>query len=172
MYNKGMNDKYNTPNSSCCGRPMYYAPKPKCDYNNCCFNEYNHKMLACIKKKQPDCMAKAVIPSITVDTVDGLTNLANCFVHVSSINTTFYVDDKHRPMIIWAGPVEVDLPSDISTQEEFEEFIRSFKLKSQFLYVKIFDAESNNYNFDSFYFDKTGKIYFAGEFYPVDGGLI
>ena len=128
-------------------------------------------MPACIRNQQPDCLAKAVIPSITVETVDGLTNLANCFVHVTSTNTTYYIDDKHRPMIIWAGPVEVELPSDISSQEEFEEFIRSFDLKSQFLYVKIFDADSNNYGFDSFYFDKTGKIYFAGEFFPVDGGL-
>lgn len=53
-------------------------------------------------------MAKAVIPAVTVDTVDGITNLANCFVHVASINTTYYIDDKHRPMITWAGPLEVD----------------------------------------------------------------
>ena len=167
-----MNENYNTPNSGCCGRPMNYAPKAKCNYNNCCLNEYGYKVPACIRNKQPDCTAQAVIPSITVETVDGLTNLANCFVHVTSTNTTYYVDDKHRPMFIWAGPVEVDLPSYISTQEEFEEFVRSFKLKSQFLYVKFFITESNNYGFNSFYFDKTGNIYFAGEFYPVDGGII
>lgn len=65
-------------------------------------------MPACIRNKQPDCLAKAVIPSVTVETTDGITNLANCFVHVTSINTTFYIDDKHRPMIIWAGPVEIE----------------------------------------------------------------
>lgn len=87
---------------------MHYAPKPKCNYNSCCFNEYRYTMPACIRNKQPDCLAKAVIPSITVETTDGITNLANCFVHVTGINTTFYIDDKHRPMIIWAGPVEID----------------------------------------------------------------
>jgi hypothetical protein len=151
---------------------MNYAPKAKCNYNDCCLSEYKYTMPACIRNKQPDCTAQAVIPSITTETVDGLTNLANCFVHVTSNNTTYYIDGKHRPMTIWAGPVEVDLPSDISTQEEFEEFVRSFKLKSQFLYVKFFITESNDYGIDSFYFDKTGKIYFAAEFYPVDGGLI
>ena len=92
----------------CCGRPMHYNTEPKCNYNNCCFNEYRYKIPACIRNKQPDCTAQAVIPSITVETTDGITNLANCFVHVTSINTTFYIDDKHRPMIIWAGPVEIN----------------------------------------------------------------
>ena len=104
-----MNDYLNKDKilGACCGRPFPKA-EPKCNYNNCCLNEYCHAMPACIRNKQPDCLAKAVIPSITVETIDGITNLANCFVHVTSINTTFYIDDKHRPMIIWAGPVEVD----------------------------------------------------------------
>jgi hypothetical protein len=134
-------------------------------------NEYKYTIPACIRNKQPDCTAQAVIPSITVETTDGLTNLANCFAHVTSINTTFYIDDKHRPMIIWAGPVEVDLPSDVTTQEQFEAFVKSFKLRGQFLYVKFFNTDENNYMFESFYFDKSGKTYFAGEFYPTDGGL-
>lgn len=50
----------------------------------------------------------AVIPSVTVDSVEGLRDLADCFAHVTSINTTFYIDDKHRMMITWAGPVEVE----------------------------------------------------------------
>lgn len=166
-YNGGMeNDKY-SPYSQCCGRPMNYAPKPKCNYNDCCLNEYHHTMPACIRNKQPDCTAKAVIPSITVDTIDGITNLANCFVHVTSINTTFYIDDKHRPMIIWAGQVEVDLPSDVQTEEQWLEFRNSFKLKSQFLYVKFKDNDSNKKVVDSFYFDRTGTMYFAGQFEEV-----
>ena len=167
-----MNEKYNAPNSNCCGRPMNYAPQPKCNYNDCCLSEYKYTMPACIRNQQPDCLAKAVIPSITVDTVDGITNLANCFVHVTSTNTTYYIDDKHRPMITWTGPVEVDLPETVTSQEEFEEFVKSFNLKSQFLYVKLFDNDANNYIIDLFYFDKTGKIYFAGELYPIDGGLV
>ena len=111
-----MKDEKYSPYSQCCGRPMHYAPKPKCNYNSCCLNEYHYTMPACIRNKQPDCLAKAVIPSITVETTDGITNLANCFVHVTGINTTFYIDDKHRPMIIWAGPVEIDA-YDIETNE-------------------------------------------------------
>lgn len=69
--------------------------------------EYPCKKLACIKEQKPDCMAAAVIPSITVETADGITNLANCLVHVLSTNTTYYVDDKHRILITWAGPVDI-----------------------------------------------------------------
>lgn len=160
----GMNENYNTPNSSCCGRPMAYSAKPQCKYNDCCLSEYNYTMPACIRNKQPDCTAKAVIPSITVETMDGITNLANCFVHVTSINTTFYIDDKHRPMITWAGNVEVNLPETVQTEEEWEEFVTSFDLKEQFLYIKRYDNDNNKNIISAFYFDKTGKIYFAGEF--------
>lgn len=104
-----MNDtNYNTPNSGCCGRPMVYAPETKCKFNDCCLSETCGCALGCIKKDVDPCKAKAVIPSITTDTVAGITNLANCFVHVTGINTTFYIDDKHRPMIVWAGPVEIE----------------------------------------------------------------
>ena len=159
-------EKY-SPYSQCCGRPMHYAPQPKCNYNDCCLNEYKYKMPACIRNKQPDCTAMAVIPSITVETVDGITNLANCFVHVTSTNTTYYIDDKHRPMIIWAGPVEVDLPADVQTEEQWREFIRSHNLKSQFLYVKFTDSDTHKKMVDSFYFDRTGTLYFAGEFEEI-----
>lgn len=150
--------------NNCCGRPMHYDKTPKCKYNDCCLNEYNYTMPACIRNKQPDCTAKAVIPSITVETVDGLTNLANCFVHVTSINTTFYIDDKHRPMIVWAGDVEVDSPDDVQTEEELEAFVKSFNLKSQFLYVKYHGGELDQDSIIAFYFSKTGRIYWAGEF--------
>ncbi len=170
-YNGGMeNDKY-SPYSQCCGRPMNYAPKPKCNYNDCCLNEYHHTMPACIRNKQPDCTAKAVIPSITVDTVDGITNLANCFVHVTSNNTTYYIDDKHRPIITWAGDVEVELPADVITNEQFEAFIRSFNLREQQLRVKLFSNDISKYVIEVFYFDKTGKIYSAGEYEEITEGV-
>lgn len=159
-------EKY-SPYSQCCGRPMHYAPKPKCNYNSCCLNEYHYTMPACIRNKQPDCLAKAVIPSITVETTDGITNLANCFVHVTGINTTFYIDDKHRPMIIWAGPVEVDLPADVQTEEQWIAFIRSHNLKSQFLYMKFTDTDTHRKMIHSIYFDRTGAFYFAGEFEEI-----
>ena len=108
-----------------------------------------------------------VIPSVTTQTVDGLTNLANCFVHVTDINTTFYVDDKHRPMIIWAGNVEVDLPSDVQTDEQWTEFVNSFKLRGQFLYVRFFSQDRGKAIINSFYYDKNGKVYWAGEFEEI-----
>lgn len=162
-----MNEKYNAPNSPCCGRPMNYAPANKCNYNDDCLTEYPYAMKACIRNKQPDCMAKAVIPAITVETVDGITNLANCFVHVISINTTFYIDDKHRPMMVWAGDVEVNLPASVVTDAQWEEFLHSFNLNSQFLHVKTHDVENNKDVIITFYFDKTGKIYWAGEYEEV-----
>ena len=86
-------------------------------------------------------MAKAVIPAVTVDTVDGITNLANCFVHVTSTNTTYYIDDKHRPMITWVGAVEVE-NYDIQTNE--------LGLRSQTCYTTINGA------YTEVYFDKQG----------------
>ena len=101
-------DTYTT--CSKCGRPMQYCKdkcgcKPKC--NDCC-KEYGCGKPGCIRQVEPKCPFKAVIPSITVDDKSNLKDLADCFVHVANINTTFYIDDKHRIMITWAGPVEID----------------------------------------------------------------
>lgn len=76
--------------------------------NNVIFDEYGEHVPACIQQCKPGCPYTAVIPSVTVSDKSGLKNLSNCFVHVTSINTTFYIDDKHRMMITWAGPVEVE----------------------------------------------------------------
>ena len=129
---------------------MHYDATPKCNYNSCCMNEYTYKQKACIRNKQPDCEAQAVIPSITVETVDGITNLANCFVHVSSTNTTYYVDDKHRVMITWAGPVEIDA-YDIETNE--------LGLRSQTCYTTMPGA----FGLVEVYFDKRGVAHVMGE---------
>lgn len=98
-------DYYNTCEK--CGRPIQYATKPKCNYCDSCMSEYCGCKLGRIKEIKPTCDSTAVIPSITVESVEGITNLANCLVHVNDINTTFYVDDKHRVMITWAGPVDI-----------------------------------------------------------------
>lgn len=90
-----------------CGRPIQYATEAKCNYCDACMNEYCGCKLGRIKEVEPTCDSTAVIPSITVESVEGITNLANCLVHVEDINTTFYVDDKHRVMITWAGPVDI-----------------------------------------------------------------
>lgn len=126
---------------------MSYAPENKCKFNGCCLSETCGCALGCIKKDADPCKAKAVIPSITVDTVEGITNLANCFVHVTTINTTFYVDDKHRPMITWAGPVEVN-NYDVEANE--------LNLRSQFCFTTI------NGVFSEVYFDKQGVGHIIG----------
>lgn len=127
----------------CCGRPMNYAPENKCRFNDCCLHETCGCSLGRIKKDADPCKSCCVIPSITVETVDGITNLANCFVHVTSINTTFYIDDKHRPMIIWAGPVEIDA-YDIEANE--------LGLRSQTCYTTI----SGVTGLAEVYFDRRG----------------
>ena len=132
-----------------CGR-SFKPVKPGCNFCDSCFEEYKYTMPACIRNQAPDCKAKAVIPSVTTQTVDGLTNLANCFVHVTDINTTFYVDDKHRPMIIWAGPVEIDA-YDIETNE--------LGLRSQTCYTTMPGA----FGLVEIYFDKRGIGHIMGE---------
>lgn len=82
----------------------------------------------------------AVIPAITVDDISGIKNIADCFVHVSNINTTFYIDDKHRMMITWAGPVEVE---DYDVEEN------PLRLRSQ----AVFDYFNNR----MVYYDKVGR---------------
>lgn len=67
----------------------------------------------------------AVIPAVVVENIDGIKQLADCFVHVISINTTFYIDDKHRMIITWAGPVESD---------DYDYINNPLKLRSQVVY--------------------------------------
>lgn len=131
----------------CCGRPFPKAKPCDCNYYDGCLTEYPKTMLGCIKKGADPCKAKAVIPAVTTETVDGLTNLANCFVHVTNINTTFYIDDKHRPMIIWAGPVEV---------ADYDILTNPFGLRSQTVYTDV------NGTFSEVYFDKRGVGHVIG----------
>lgn len=76
--------------------------------DNIYFDEYSNMVPGCLRRVEPKCPYAAVIPSVVVDDKKNLKKLAACFVHVTNINTTFYIDDKHRMMITWAGPVEVD----------------------------------------------------------------
>lgn len=82
----------------------------------------------------------AVIPAITVADMTGIKNIADCFVHVANINTTFYVDDKHRLMITWAGPVEYD---------DYAYSVNPLKLRSQVVY----DFANNR----AIYYNKMGE---------------
>lgn len=98
-------EKY-SPYSNCCGRPLPKAD-PQCNWSCGPTSECCGCAVGRIKKDVDPCKSCATIPSITVDSIDGITNLANCLVHVNDINTTFYIDDKHRIMITWAGPVDI-----------------------------------------------------------------
>ena len=75
-----------------CGRPSV----PKC---GC--------VPAKIKDGAPKCPLVAVIPSNQVDTIAGTKGMFG-FVHVSDINTTYYIDDQHRYLVTWSGPVQED----------------------------------------------------------------
>lgn len=130
-----------------CGRPQIYAKPCECSYSCGPTSECSGCSLGRIKKDADPCKSCCVIPAVTVDTTSGLTNLANCLVHVTGINTTFYIDDKHRPMIIWAGPVEID-EYDITTNE--------LKLRSQTCYTTI------NGVYSEVYFDKQGVGHIVG----------
>ena len=77
---------------------------------------------------------------MVVEHADSLKDLCNTFVHVSDINTTFYIDDKHRPIITWAGPVEYD---------NYDLVVNSLDLRSQFL----IDFANNR----GAYYNKTGN---------------
>lgn len=74
---------------------------------NCSMNCHcnNQEVNATIQKMEKTCSAWAVIPSYTVPTIDNLKGLHNAFVHVSSVNTTFYIDNQLRRIITWKGPV-------------------------------------------------------------------
>lgn len=131
------------PMCTTCGRPWVVCKgecgckKPCCNKVNFC--EYGRAVPGCIRERAPECPMQAVIPSVVVEDLSGLKNLADCFAHVSSINTTFYIDDKHRTTVTWAGPVEYD---------NYDLAANTLGLRSQFL----IDRASNR----GAYYDKTG----------------
>lgn len=151
-----------------CGRPF---PKGETKPCSCNFGlgEYRLNVKGCIRNKNPECPYNAVIASVTVETIDGIKNLADCFVHVVNINTTFYIDDKHRPIIIWTGPVEISTPEDVAPEDITSYVLANERgLRNQFLYIRGENSETPAQKIVSqFYYDKNGKAYFAGEFTEV-----
>ena len=169
------NDNYQAKNIGCthgCGRPFPKAKPCECQFWNGCATEYPFKAKGCIRNKNPECPYNCVIPSVTVETIDGISNLADCFVHVVNINTTYYIDDKHRITIIWAGPVETEIPADVQTDQQLIAFAKGFNLRSQFLYAKFHSSDLDADGIVPFYFDKTGEAFWAGEFNEAKEELI
>lgn len=115
------------------------------------FTEYGETVPGCIRAVEPKCPFVAVIPSITVDDRSGLNKLADCFVHVANINTTYYIDDKKRITKTWAGPVEYS---------NYDLDANTLNLRNQFLIDKTNDVAA--------YFDKTGKYQLIGEKKPLE----
>lgn len=53
-----------------------------------------------------NCPYLAAIPSLTVETPQELTGIQNALVHVAQTNTTVYIDDQFRTLLVFAGEVE------------------------------------------------------------------
>lgn len=135
-----MNDDTYTPCTKC-GRPMKYCKGQCCGKpRGCECKEYGPAVCGVIRQRQPECPYTAVIPSMVVEHADNLKDLCDTFVHVSDLNTTFYIDDKHRTIITWAGPVEYD---------NYDLVANSLGLRSQFL----IDFANER----GAYYDKTGN---------------
>lgn len=134
------NDETYTPCTNC-GRPLSYCKGQCCGKpKGCQCREYGPSVCGAIRQCEPKCPFTATIPSVVVEHADSLKDLCNTFVHVSDINTTFYIDDKHRPIITWAGPVEYD---------NYDLALNSLDLRSQFL----IDFANNR----GAYYNKTGN---------------
>lgn len=112
--------------------------------SNIHFDEYGKAIQGCFRAQAPKCPMVAVIPTLVVDNIEGLKGLANCLVHVDNINTTFYIDDKHRVIITWAGPVEIN---------NYDYAENPLRLRSQVCY----DFANNR----AIYFNKTGNYKFT-----------
>lgn len=106
-----------------------------------CNCEYGDKARAGFRKDvEPTCPKTAVIPALSVDNINGLKNLADVLVHVRDNNTTYYIDDKSRFIVTWAGPVE---------QDDYDYVNNPLNLRSQ----SVYDFKNNR----EVYYDKLGK---------------
>lgn len=142
---RSMNDETYTPCTKC-GRPMAYCKGQCCGQpKGCECREYGPMKKGCIRQIEPSCPYEAVIPTLTVEDKSNIKDLADCFVHVSNINTTFYIDDKHRMIVTWAGPVEYD---------NYDLDANSLGLRSQFLIDHTNDLAA--------YYTKTGEYQVIG----------
>lgn len=125
--------------NNCCKMQKPCGCAKKCGCGCGC----GHKHAGCIREREPGCPMEAVIPSITVNDTSSLRDLCDVFVHVANINTTYYIDDKHRIMITWAGPIE---------QEDYDYEANPLNVRSQTVY----DFKNNR----AIYYNKNGEYRF------------
>lgn len=71
-------------------------------------SEYGEKRCGVLREQDTAKCAKAVIPVLAVEHIADLRGLSACFVHVIDTNSTYYIDDKYRLVLTWAGTVEAD----------------------------------------------------------------
>lgn len=143
----------NTPNCETCGRAWLNCDQPACSCATPIGTaEYSCHTMGNIRKKDPSCDA-ATIPTITVDTIDGIKNLSDCFVHVTSLNSTFYIDDKHRIVTAWRGIVEA---------EEYDLDENKLNLRGQLLFTTVENEEGEEVPI-TVYYDNQGKPHVTNE---------
>lgn len=150
------NDTY-TPCTKC-GRPQTICK------GDCC----RPKRKACICPREPGCPHDAIIPVVVKPTMADIKGLTNCFVQVAANNNTLYLDDRGAPIITWAGPVEFYVSPDW-TPDDWNEHVIGNKegLRGQFAY---YHWDDNGWGkIEAFYYDQTGKPYWAGEFEEIIG---
>lgn len=108
-----------------CGRVFKNLPSPrKCSCGCSMFRPYNYTLPACVRKGNPECPAKAVIAHKTVEHRSSMVGICNAYVHVTDINTTFYLNERGEPIVIWAGPV---------TTTEYDLEKNPLRLRNQFV---------------------------------------
>lgn len=163
-----MNKKDYYENCQKCGRSFPKAVEKPCGCGcKAGIAEYGHKVSGCIRNKNPECPMNAVIPAVTVENISGIKNLRDCFVHVTSINTTFYVDDKGRMMVTWAGPIEIRVTEDTDVEALRHDLVENAGgYRSQFVIVADPEGLTGDPGMLAFYADKQGKMY-GGVFYPL-----
>ena len=70
--------------------------------------ECNYTPVMLERRNPKSCECLPTIPIVVVENSDGIKNLAACFVHVLSTNTTYYIDERGRAIITWQGDLFID----------------------------------------------------------------
>lgn len=152
-YNRTMNNDTQQVACGSCGRPFQYG-RPVCGCAQPTGTaEYCPGRHGDIVPGTNDCVENATIAQVTVDTIDGITNLASCFVYVTSTNTTYYIDDKHRILTAWKGVVEA---------EEYDLDENKLNLRGQLLFTTVENEEGEEVPI-TVYYDNQGKPHVTNE---------